>query len=102
MEDKKLLGQIEEVFGPVTHPHYTVRFASNEEVPKLPQVSYLFTVLSFFQGTAVYAIKQQASIINVSQLMTPGTDASGEFDEELGSDVIRQEIYSFNIGRGIF
>jgi rRNA processing protein Gar1 len=52
-DERKVLGKVEEVFGPVVHPKYTVRFASQAEIPKLKEVcpNYLFNFSRALQFT---------------------------------------------------
>lgn len=66
---REAVGRIDEAFGPVTNPLYTVRWHEDD----LP------TTLS--SGAQVYIVKGRATSASLSRL--EGVDASGLYDEEL-------------------
>ncbi|KAK6342573.1 hypothetical protein TWF718_007975 [Orbilia javanica] len=76
-EDRSLLGWVQETFGRVEQPFYTVRLKDAEEVKQLNatvgrRVSYIPSHSTFLFTKAIRAVK--------------GSDASNFFDEEVGDD----------------
>lgn len=65
-----MIGNVEEVFGPVRSPYYTVRF--NDEKDVSPDI---------VEGAAVcYVVGRYKFATNIH---IPGSDASNMFDEEI-------------------
>ncbi|PIA17068.1 NAF1-domain-containing protein [Coemansia reversa NRRL 1564] len=77
-ENRKVLGMISDVFGPVARPMYTVRFNSTEEIDV-----DMCTV-----GRSVFYAPGWARMLATDKLRFKGTDASNEYDEEVGSDAM--------------
>ncbi|KAF3208049.1 hypothetical protein TWF191_000876 [Orbilia oligospora] len=76
-EDRSLLGWVQETFGRVEQPFYTVRLRDSEEVKQLKatvgrKVSYIPSHSTFLFTKTIRAVK--------------GSDASNFFDEEVGDD----------------
>ncbi|KAK6503635.1 hypothetical protein TWF481_008642 [Arthrobotrys musiformis] len=76
-EDRSLLGWVQETFGRVEQPFYTVRLKDAEEVKQLNatvgrKVSYIPSHSTFLFTKTIRAVK--------------GSDASNFFDEEVGDD----------------
>lgn len=75
-ENRSPLGVVDEIFGPVQHPYYVVRYNSESEVPA-----------GISQGTLISFVPEFANhILNDKNLYKKGYDASGENDEELSDD----------------
>eukprot|EP01101_Sappina_pedata_P004377 TRINITY_DN1836_c0_g1_i1.p1 TRINITY_DN1836_c0_g1~~TRINITY_DN1836_c0_g1_i1.p1 ORF type:complete len:497 (+),score=178.99 TRINITY_DN1836_c0_g1_i1:133-1491(+) len=68
-EDRSVLGKIEEVFGPVKRPFYSVRIRADKHLG-----------LGGYIGKAVCHLKEKASFAVVTYVR--GSDASNSFDEE--------------------
>ncbi|KAJ2806833.1 hypothetical protein H4R20_001539 [Coemansia guatemalensis] len=77
-DNRKVLGMISDVFGPVARPMYAVRFNSAEEI----DVS-ICTI-----GRPVFYAPGWARMLATDKLRFKGTDASNEYDEEVGSDAM--------------
>lgn len=77
--DRTGLGAIEEVFGPVTSPLYTLRLPAEEDgeppVPKVRVDDEVFVVVG-----------RSRTIPNVKSLYKKGYDASGKDDEEVADE----------------
>ena len=72
----EILGKINEVFGPVTSPFYTVRVDNRKTDVK--------TFYHTFQPkTEIYCIWKLSSFVTPALLMQRGTDASNMYDEEI-------------------
>ena len=73
LEDRTVLGRVEDVFGPVASPFYSLRCA---EVPAAAT-----------SGRPVLCVLQHSAVLDPQNLHTKGYDMSGKDDEELsGSD----------------
>ncbi|KAJ1851362.1 hypothetical protein LPJ73_003061 [Coemansia sp. RSA 2703] len=73
--DGTVVGVVFEVFGPVTQPMYSVRFATPEEAQKLKV------------GEQVFFAEEWAKVLDTGKLrMAKGTDASNIYDEEVGEE----------------
>lgn len=70
LEDRRLVGAVHELFGPIAMPFYSVRFASPEAARAL-----------LSEGAAVHFVPSLAKF--AEPITSPGTDASGLHDEEL-------------------
>ncbi|KAJ2162443.1 hypothetical protein GGF46_000684 [Coemansia sp. RSA 552] len=77
-EDRKVLGLVFDVFGPVTRPMYTVRFQTAEGIDLERCVV----------GRPVFYPLGLARMLATQKLRVKGTDASNEYDEEVGSDAM--------------
>ncbi|KAJ2076711.1 hypothetical protein H4R24_005546 [Coemansia sp. RSA 988] len=77
-DNRKVLGMISDVFGPVTRPMYAVRFNSIEEID--------LSICAV--GRPVYYAPGWARMLATDKLRFKGTDASNEYDEEVGSDAM--------------
>lgn len=76
-ETRSVLGLVDEVFGPVKNPYYTVRYNSEKDIP-----------LGIHEGTAIsFVLEFSESIIDVKTLYDKGYDASGDNDEELYNEM---------------
>ncbi|KAI9307634.1 Gar1/Naf1 RNA binding region-domain-containing protein [Cunninghamella echinulata] len=73
-EDRSMLGEIFETFGPIARPFYSVRFNSKAEMPNAPIGTKVFWVPSY--------AKSQTVQVEVLKLIK-GSDASNEYDEEI-------------------
>ncbi|CEG37209.1 Uncharacterized conserved protein [Plasmopara halstedii] len=71
LEDRTVLGCVDEVFGPVLMPMYLIRFKSADKIPKTMSVN-----------TAVFFAKEHTTYIVPDKIKDKGTDASNIFDEE--------------------
>ncbi|TDH73348.1 hypothetical protein CCR75_006938 [Bremia lactucae] len=71
LEDRTVLGCIDEVFGPVMMPMYLIRFASTFKIPKNARVN-----------STVYYATEHTTYIVPEDIKHKGTDASNIFDEE--------------------
>ncbi|KAJ2769433.1 hypothetical protein IWQ56_002553 [Coemansia nantahalensis] len=76
--DGRVLGLLCDVFGPVAQPMYTVRFNSAEEIDRERCAV----------GTPVFYALGWARMLATERLRAKGTDASNEYDEEVGSDAM--------------
>ena len=77
LEDRKYVGRVEDVIGPVAAPFYVVRFNTEAEAK------------SFEKGIDIYYVADLSQIVRVPDIMTKGSDASTCNDEEPGPDVIQ-------------
>ncbi|KAJ3121110.1 hypothetical protein HK098_003959 [Nowakowskiella sp. JEL0407] len=76
-EDRSVLGKVFDTFGPVTCPHYSVRFNNEEEIKKL----------DIELQKKVYFIPDLATFVFTQLLLNQkGSDASNLYDEEVGDD----------------
>ncbi|KAG1057985.1 hypothetical protein G6F43_000229 [Rhizopus delemar] len=78
-ENREVMGEIFETFGPISRPYYTVRFNDESEI------NNEWTTV----GAAVYYVPsyQKTQIIQTERLrMIKHTDASNFYDEEIGED----------------
>ncbi|KAJ2556640.1 hypothetical protein EV175_001870 [Coemansia sp. RSA 1933] len=76
--NRRVLGLVFEVFGPVTQPMYTVRFPTSEDIDPLVCA----------EGTPVFYVPELARMVDTSAIRVKGTDASNIYDEEVGSDTM--------------
>jgi H/ACA ribonucleoprotein complex non-core subunit NAF1 len=74
-ESRVLIGRIDDVFGPVTSPFYTVRIMVSEQNRPLISV-----------GDILCWVEKLSYLVNCAALDTRGTDASNLVDEELGDE----------------
>ncbi|TYK11128.1 H/ACA ribonucleoprotein complex non-core subunit NAF1-like isoform X1 [Cucumis melo var. makuwa] len=75
-EARSPLGLVDEIFGPVKNPYYSVRYNSESEVP-----------LGISGGTHVSFVLEFADyVLNNKDLYKKGYDASGVNDEEVSDD----------------
>ncbi|KAG1243434.1 hypothetical protein G6F68_015830 [Rhizopus microsporus] len=82
-ENREVMGEVFETFGPISRPYYTVRFNDESEI------NNEWTTV----GAAVYYVPsyQKTQIIQTERLrMIKHTDASNFYDEEIGEDVRKQ------------
>ena len=79
LEDRKVLGILSEVFGPVRDPFYRVSFPTGKsDISELAKNNI---------GKNVYVVVSRAHWIDTFELkLSKGTDASNGFDEELPED----------------
>ncbi|KAI9086620.1 hypothetical protein K1719_031214 [Acacia pycnantha] len=75
-ETRTPLGLVDEIFGPVKNPYYTVRYNSENEIPKGVRVG---TLISFVVEFADH-------VLNNKDLYKKGYDASGLNDEEVSDE----------------
>ena len=73
--DRTALGRVDEVFGPVSEPMYSIRPLEGVDVVKSGLV----------EGMRVYSVPSQSSYVLPDT--TPGSDASNLFDEEVEVDL---------------
>ncbi|KAJ1882207.1 hypothetical protein LPJ57_001092 [Coemansia sp. RSA 486] len=74
--DKQVLGQIFDVFGPVSQPMYSIRFNSAQEAKEKVSV-----------GVEVYFAQDWSKLVVTEKLRKDkGTDASNMYDEEVSED----------------
>ncbi|KAJ2253617.1 hypothetical protein GGI13_002600 [Coemansia sp. RSA 455] len=73
-DDRKVLGLVYDVFGPVSRPMYTVRFRG--EIDRE----------SVVVGRGVFFSPGWVKMLATEKLRVKGTDASNEYDEEVGDD----------------
>ncbi|CAI5731414.1 unnamed protein product [Peronospora farinosa] len=71
LEDRTVLGCVDEVFGPILMPMYLVRFENASKMPEKAAVN-----------TAVYYATEHTTYIIPENIKDKGTDASNLFDEE--------------------
>ncbi|TYZ58848.1 hypothetical protein PybrP1_000484 [[Pythium] brassicae (nom. inval.)] len=71
LEDRTVIGCVDEVFGPVMMPMYLVRFENADKMPARVAV-----------GTIVYYATEHTTYIVPADIQDKGTDASNIFDEE--------------------
>jgi len=64
--------KVDEIFGQVSQPSYTVRFPSEDKIDK-ERVK---------PGTLIFAVMNYAKFVDMKEAMVKGSDASAEFDEE--------------------
>ncbi|KAJ2845900.1 hypothetical protein GGI22_006407 [Coemansia erecta] len=76
--DRRVVGLVFDVFGPVTRPLYSVRFPAPEDID-----ASVYAV-----GTPVFYSPELARMVDTSTIRIKGTDASNEYDEEAGSDTM--------------
>ncbi|KAJ2747589.1 hypothetical protein GGI20_000414 [Coemansia sp. BCRC 34301] len=75
-DDRKVLGLVYDVFGPVSRPMYTVRFKGGEVHPQA------------VVGRGVFFSPGWVKMLATEKLRVRGTDASNEYDEEVGEDAM--------------
>ncbi|KAJ1462046.1 Gar1/Naf1 RNA binding region-domain-containing protein [Pelagophyceae sp. CCMP2097] len=75
LEDRTPIGRIWEVFGPVRHPHYIVRYA-RRDAESAPA----------WLGKDVFSPNAELAFIQPHRLASKGCDASDVYDEELGDE----------------
>lgn len=79
-ENREVMGEVFETFGPVARPYYSVRFNDakeiNQEFAKVGQDVYF---VPSYQKTQIVETEKLRKI--------KGTDASNVYDEEVGEDV---------------
>lgn len=76
-ERRTPLGLVDEIFGQVECPLYSVRFNSESEVPE-----------GVSEGTPVSYVADYAQhILNIKELQKKGYDASGDNDEEISEEL---------------
>ena len=75
MEDRTALGRVDEVFGPVSEPMYSIRALEGVEVAKC----------GLAEGMRMYSVPSLSTYVLPDT--TPGTDASNLFDEEVEADL---------------
>ncbi|KAI9137574.1 Gar1/Naf1 RNA binding region-domain-containing protein [Paraphysoderma sedebokerense] len=81
-EDRSILGAVFETFGPVSQPLYSVRFNSGEEVKEK-----LGTNAE--KGKAVFFVENLSKFVYTASLKAlKGSDASNQYDEEVGEEVL--------------
>lgn len=71
LEDRTLIGAVDEVFGPVQMPLYLVRFQTADKIPKKAK-----------NGVCIYYATEHTTYIVPEQIKDKGTDASNLYDEE--------------------
>ncbi|XP_057955118.1 uncharacterized protein LOC131149069 [Malania oleifera] len=72
-ETRSPLGLVDEIFGPVKHPYYVVRYNSENKVP-----------CGIHEGTSISFVSEFVNhVLHDSNLYKKGYDASGENDEEV-------------------
>ncbi|KUF89347.1 H/ACA ribonucleoprotein complex non-core subunit NAF1 [Phytophthora nicotianae] len=71
LEDRTVIGCVDEVFGPVLMPMYLIRFENAAKMPEKAMVN-----------TAVYYATEHTTYIVPEEIKDKGTDASNIFDEE--------------------
>jgi H/ACA ribonucleoprotein complex non-core subunit NAF1 len=81
LENRKYVGKVEDVIGPVAKPFYIVRFNTEEEAK------------SFEKGSDVYYVADLSHIVNIPDIITKGSDASASYDEEPAADVFVSTCY---------
>jgi rRNA processing protein Gar1 len=75
-KEKNIIGRINDTFGPVTQPYYSIRFNTTEEA-----------VEKFVRDKTCYFIPNFVKIVLTRPLKEfKGTDASNIHDEEIGED----------------
>jgi H/ACA ribonucleoprotein complex non-core subunit NAF1 len=74
-EDRKVLGKVEDVIGPVSKPVYTVRLASEIQASQYPQ------------GTPIFTVEEFSTVVLPATISSKGSDASNSFDEEPAPEV---------------
>lgn len=80
-DEKVVLGEVFETFGPVDRPFYSVRFNSVDEIPSGAKSGARVAYVPSYART---------QLVQVEKLkLLKGTDASNRFDEEAGDDVSR-------------
>ncbi|KAD6795671.1 hypothetical protein E3N88_06567 [Mikania micrantha] len=76
-ESRSPLGAVDEIFGPVKNPYYSIRYNSETDIPTGIQQGSL---ISFVPEFADYVLSSN------NNLYKKGYDASGENDEELSEE----------------
>ncbi|SAL96518.1 hypothetical protein [Absidia glauca] len=77
-DDRVVLGEVFETFGPVDRPFYSVRFNSMDEIPSAAKSGARVAYVPSYART---------QLVQVEKLkLLKGTDASNRFDEEAGDD----------------
>ncbi|KAI9482400.1 hypothetical protein LPJ78_003013 [Coemansia sp. RSA 989] len=77
-DDRKVLGVVFDIFGPVTRPMYTVRFSQAEDID----------LAACVVGRPVFYAPGWARMLSTNKLRVKGTDASNEYDEEVAEDAM--------------
>ncbi|CAG8451011.1 12391_t:CDS:2 [Ambispora gerdemannii] len=78
-ENRELIGEIFETFGPVHKPHYSIRFKDEEEI----------NIEKYRQGVKAFVVLKFAKHVFVKPLQQiKGSDASNQFDEEIDESEI--------------
>lgn len=71
LEDRTVIGAVDEVFGPVQMPLYLVRFQTADKIPAQAK-----------NGVSIYYATEHTTYIVPEQIKDKGTDASNLYDEE--------------------
>jgi len=71
LDDRTALGRVDDVFGPVTEPFYTVRFAKESDIPA-----------GAVTGATVFYPGDASSFVMPDAIKNQGSDASNRNDEE--------------------
>lgn len=82
-KERKLVGRVEEVFGPVVKPFYVVRHMDVVSAGEDASQSYRVPV---DEGTELYVVMRHGKHVNVAALDTRGSDASNMHDEEVDEE----------------
>ncbi|KAJ2848605.1 hypothetical protein IWW36_003199 [Coemansia brasiliensis] len=77
-DDRKVLGMVFDIFGPVTRPMYTVRFSQAGDID----------LSACVVGRPVFYAPGWARMLSTNKLRVKGTDASNEYDEEVAEDAM--------------
>ncbi|KAI8051984.1 H/ACA ribonucleoprotein complex, subunit Gar1/Naf1 [Syncephalis plumigaleata] len=81
LEDRTILGEVFETFGPVVQPLYTIRLATDVDANNEIKMAV---------GTLVYYLPTHTQFVLTQELRKlKGSDASNYFDEEVAEDVSR-------------
>ncbi|KAF9584190.1 hypothetical protein BGW38_007289 [Lunasporangiospora selenospora] len=72
-DEREVLGEIFETFGPVKQPMYSIRFNKASDIPA-----------GCIRGSTVYAVPEHSSVVLTAPLKAmKGCDASNRYDEEV-------------------
>lgn len=79
LEDKRVIGRIFEVLGPVVLPIYSIRFNKPEDI----------VIGNFEVGMQVFGVKELSSFVSTEEIKKiKGSDASNMYDEEVRGEEI--------------
>ena len=74
LEDRSPIGVVEDVFGQVESPYYSIRLESADTATTHPTMQ---------EGSLVFLSPEKSTYILAQKLRVPGSDASNAFDEEI-------------------
>lgn len=88
LSDKTIIGKVEEVFGPVANPLYTTRLSKSRIVQPTEGESGETFLSKLQKDIPVFYVSEMSNYVDLTQIASKGSDASGEHDEEPPPDEV--------------